>query len=92
VPYKRLDTAHLFNGIQLQTSFSTEPGGAATMELASPSSYTLHLDLHVRVPRAVTSAEGLTTLNPSLPSLFPTLGQWLKSAAAPSRIPPAISG
>jgi hypothetical protein len=80
VPYKRLDTARLFNGIQLQTSFSTEPGGAATMELASPSSYTLRLDLHVHVPRAVTSPEALTTLNPSLPSLFPTLGQWLKSA------------
>jgi hypothetical protein len=80
VPYKRLDTSRLFNGIQLETSFSTEPGGAATTEAASPSSYTLHLDLHVVVPRAVASQAGITALNPALPSLFPTLGQWLETA------------
>jgi len=81
VPYKRLDTARLFDGIQLQTSFSTEPGsGGAASEAASPSSYTLHLDLHVRVPHAVTSQQDLATLNPALPSLLPTLGQWLQSA------------
>ena len=80
VPYKRLDTGKLFNGIDLHTSFSTEPGGPATAEVASPSSYTLHLDLHVRIPHAVTSREGLAALNPALPSLFPTLDPWLKSA------------
>jgi hypothetical protein len=80
VPYKRLDTGRLFNGIQFQATFSTEPGGAATTEAASPSSYSLHLDLHVRIPHAVTSQEGLAALNPSLPSLFPTLGAWLQSA------------
>jgi hypothetical protein len=76
VPYKRLDTGRLFNGIQIQTSFSTEPGGAAATEVASPSSYTLHLDLHVRIPTAVTSQADLTALNPSLPALFPALGPW----------------
>jgi hypothetical protein len=80
VPYKRLDTGRLFNGVQLQTSFSTEPGGAATTEMASPSSYSLHLDLHVRVPHAVSSQEGLAKLNPSLPALFPSLGKWLATA------------
>jgi hypothetical protein len=80
VPYKRLDTGRLFNGIELQTSFSTEPGGSATSEISIPSSYSLHLDLHVRIPHAVTSQEGLAALNPSLPALFPNLGQWLKSA------------
>jgi hypothetical protein len=80
IPSKRLDTARLFNGIQLQTTLSTEPGGAATSELASPSSYALHLDLDVRIPRAVTSQDGLAALNPSLPTLFPALGKWLQAA------------
>lgn len=80
IPYKRLDTARLFNGIQLDTSFSTEPGGAATTESALPSSYTLRLDLHVRIPHAVTTQTGLTALNPSLSTLFPALGQWIQSA------------
>ena len=80
VPYKRIDAGRLFNGIDLHTSFSTESGSSATSEFAAPSSYTLHLDLHVRIPRAVTSREGLAALNPSLPGLFPCLGQWLQSA------------
>jgi hypothetical protein len=81
VPYKRLDTGRLFNGIQFQTSFSTDPdGGSATSENSSPSSYTLHLDLHVRIPHAVTSRQGLVALNPSLPALFPSLGKWIESA------------
>lgn len=80
VPYKRLDAGRLFNGIDLHTSFSTEPGGAATSEVAAPASYTLHLDLHVRIPHAITSQDGLVALNPSLPTLFPNLGQWLRAA------------
>ena len=80
VPYKRLDTGRIFNGVELQTTFSTEPGGPATAELSAPSSYSLHLDLHVRVPRAVSGKDGLVALNPSLPSLFPNLDQWLASA------------
>ena len=80
IPYKRLDTGRLFNGIELHTSFSTEPGGSATSEFAAPSSYTLNLDLRIRIPRAIGSREGLAALNPALPTLFPTLGQWLKSA------------
>jgi hypothetical protein len=84
VPYKRLDTGRIFNGVELETSFSTEPGGAATAEGAIPSSYTLHLDLHVRIPRAVTAREDLVALNPALPSLFPTLDAWLKSAQVSS--------
>jgi hypothetical protein len=80
VPYKRLDTGRLFNGMQFQTTFSTEPGGSATTEVASPGSYSLHLDLHVRIPHAVTSQEGLAALNPALPAVFPSLGKWLQTA------------
>ncbi|MGA3172606.1 MAG: glycoside hydrolase family 75 protein [Chthoniobacteraceae bacterium] len=80
VPYKRLDTGRLFNGISLQTTFSTEPGGPATAEVTSSSAYSLQLDLHVRIPRAVDSQEGLVALDPELPALFPQLGVWLKSA------------
>jgi hypothetical protein len=80
VPYKRLDTGHLFNGIQYQVGFSTESGSSAATEVAAPDSYSLHVDLHVRVPHAINTKEGLTTLNPDLPAVFPQLEQWLQAA------------
>jgi hypothetical protein len=80
IPSKRMETARLFNGIQLQTVLSTEPGGASTTELASPGGYALHLDLNVRIPHAVASQDELTALNPELPVLFPSLSQWISSA------------
>ncbi len=36
-----------------------------------PSSYTLHLDLHVRIPRAVTTQEDLAALNPGASLALP---------------------
>jgi len=57
VPYKRLEVGRLFSGVQLQTSFSTRARRSATSEIAIPSSYSLHLDLHVRIPHAVTTQE-----------------------------------
>jgi hypothetical protein len=80
VPYKRLDTGRIFNGLQYQVAFSTESGTSAALEVAAPDSYSLHVDLHVRVPHAISSKEGLTVLNPALPTVFPQLDQWLKSA------------
>jgi hypothetical protein len=80
VPYKRLDAGRLFNGITLETSFATEPGGPAAAEVSSSSSYTLQLALRVRIPRAVSSQDALTALNPALPVVFPELPQWIKAA------------
>jgi len=80
VPYKRLDTGRLFNGIQFQVAFSTESGTSAALEVATPDSYSLHVDLHVRVPHAINSKDGLTVLNPQLPTVLPQLDQWLQSA------------
>jgi len=80
IPSRRMETSKLFNGVQLETSLSTEPGGAATAELVSPPSYALHLDLDVRIPTAVSSQEELAALNPDLPALFPGFGQWISTA------------
>ena len=80
IPYKKLDTGKLFNGLQFQSSFSTEPGRNATAEAADPASYTLRMDLHVRVPKAVTAPEGLAALNPALPAVFPAFTKWIAAA------------
>ena len=80
VPEKRLDTGRLFNGIQFQASFSTEPGGTAVTDIASPSSYSLRLNLDIHVPYAASTQAELVALNPSLPSLLPALPDWLKAA------------
>jgi hypothetical protein len=80
VPEKRLDTGRLFNGIQFQASFSSESGSSAAVEAAQPESYSVHLDLHVRIPHAINSKDGLTALNPELPTVFPQLDKWLQAA------------
>lgn len=80
VPEKRLEVGRLFNGVQYQAFFSMEPGGAAATEAASPSSYSLRIDLHIRVPQAVHTEAALAALNPALPGLFPKLGDWIQKA------------
>ena len=64
IPYKKIDTARLFNGVQVKTTFSAEFGGTATTERQDPSSYELDLQLRVRVPKPHQSVEELQKLNP----------------------------
>ncbi len=45
-----------------------------------PASYTLHLDLHVRVPKAVSAPPDLAALNPALPAVFPAFAKWIGAA------------
>ena len=81
IPYKRMDTLRMFNGVQVKTNFTAEFGGTATTERESPSSYELDLQLRVRVPQAHKSLEDLHKLNPELGSVLPWLENSLKDAS-----------
>jgi hypothetical protein len=80
IPYKKLDTAKLFSGITLKTSFSAEFGTSASTERNDASSYELDLQLRVRVPKAHQSMQELLQLNPELENALPELALLLESA------------
>ena len=80
IPYKKLDVARLFNGIQVKTSLNVEFGGTATAERQDPSSYELELQMRVKVPKPHQSLGELQKLNPDLGWVLPDLGSLLQNA------------
>ena len=80
IPYKRLDTAKLFSGITLKTSFSAEFGASASAERNDAASYELDLQLRVRLPKPHQSMDELLQLNPELGTALPELALLLESA------------
>jgi hypothetical protein len=80
IPYKKLDTAKLFSGISLKTSFEAEVGTSASVERQDPSSYELDLRLRVRVPKPHSDLDALLNLNPDLAVMLPKLGTLMATA------------
>ena len=80
VPNKRLETGRLFNGIQYKVTLETEHGESATVERTVPSSYTVDLQVKVRVPKPHKELAEISRLNDKLPALLPQLGKLLETA------------
>ncbi len=80
IPAKKLDTARLFNGVHLKTTFTAEFGSTASAERKDPSSYELDLQLRVRVPKAHQSLQELLQLNADLSRVLPDLEKLLATA------------
>lgn len=77
---KSRDAVRLYNGIQLRTSFETEPGGLASYERETPADYAIDLRLQVKVPVAARTVADLTKTNPALPNVLPKLPTLLEKA------------
>jgi hypothetical protein len=78
---KPYDTARLFNGITLQSSIVATPADATSLALeADADSYTLNLELHLRVPKPATTWSELLAATPELEELLPHLDQLLTNA------------
>jgi len=75
-----MDTARLFNGVELRATIETEPGETATAERNIAESYALDLQLKIRVPKPNTDLSELAQLNDALPKVLPGLGTLLPSA------------
>ena len=82
IPSKHIETSKIFNGIELHSSVETESGTNATTERNDTGSYTLNLELKVRVPQAVTDLSALDALNPFLSTDLPGLAAMMPGAKA----------
>jgi len=82
VPAKSMETARLFSGIQIHATVETENGTTAKEERAAPSSYTLELQLKVKVPKPHSDLRELRKLNDNLPTLLP----WLETTLPQARV------
>jgi hypothetical protein len=81
IPRKIYETAKLFNGITLKSTIEATPTDSTALELeATPGSYTLHLDLHLQIPKPATTTNSLLAATPSLATLLPNLDQLLTNS------------
>jgi len=80
IPQKHLEVSKLFNQMEVRTKVESEPGGTATLERETPSSYALELSVKVKVPRANADMESLSKLNPALPTVLPGLVEMIGKA------------
>ncbi|HWB60004.1 MAG TPA: hypothetical protein VG733_10960, partial [Chthoniobacteraceae bacterium] len=84
VPKKTMEVAKLFSGITINSTVNTEKGLTAELERDDPSSYTLNLELKVRVPKPNTDLAELQKLNKNLPKALP----WLEAALPKAKVSP----
>ncbi len=80
VPRANMETARLFNGVHVRATVVSEPGGTATSERNTLSSYELELTLRVKIPQAHQNLAALTQINEKLPEALPWLANLLPSA------------
>ena len=74
----KLETARLYNGINVHAAVDAVPGGAASEERIDPQNYVLDLKLLVRVPTPNKTIEELAKVSPELPKLLPGLAAMVK--------------
>lgn len=80
IPYGRIETARIFNGVQLEARVQTEQGAVASKERESEPSYRVALDVRVNVPTPVDTVAGLARLNPGLSAALPGLERLVPTA------------
>jgi Fungal chitosanase of glycosyl hydrolase group 75 len=73
IPYSRMETAKLFNGVEIRSKVTTVEGAPAVVERKVPDAYTLDLDVQVRVPQAAQTLEQLSAADPLIGALLPGL-------------------
>jgi hypothetical protein len=80
VPYSKMETAKLFNGLEIHSRVATTEGGLAVLERRIPDSYALELNVDVRVPQAAQTLDQLATADPMIGSVLPGLKDELSTA------------
>jgi hypothetical protein len=81
VPNKRLEVGRLFNGFRYKVTLETEHGSTATTDRDDPESYTVDLEVKVRVPKPHKELAEITRLNSELGRVLPELPNLLATAA-----------
>ncbi|HEY2122510.1 MAG TPA: glycoside hydrolase family 75 protein, partial [Chthoniobacterales bacterium] len=80
VPYSKMETAKLFNGLEIHSRVQTSEGTLAVLERRIPESYALELNVDVRVPQAAQTLDELATADPMIGSVLPGLKDELLTA------------
>lgn len=75
-----METAKLFNGIEVHATLDSEIGETATKERNTSSSYALELQVKVRAPIANKTLEEIRRINPELPVSLTALETMLATA------------
>lgn len=75
-----METARLFNGMEIHSKVTTVEGAPALVERKTPDAYTLELDVQVRLPQAAQTLDQLAAADPLIGSLLPGLEDVLPTA------------
>jgi hypothetical protein len=81
VPNKRLEIGRLFNGFRYKVTLETENGTTATADRNEPESYTVDVQVKVRVPKPHKELAEITRLNSELPRVLVDLPVLVDTAA-----------
>ncbi len=80
IPYAKMETAKLFNGLEIRSKVATTEGALAVLERRTPDAYALELNVDVRVPQAAHTLDQLGTADPLIGSVLPGLKDELPTA------------
>jgi hypothetical protein len=84
VPSSRMETARLFNGMEIHSRVTTAEGAPAVVERKTPDAYLLDLEVKVQVPKPAQTLEELTGADPLIGSVLPGLKNELPAATVSS--------
>jgi glycosyl hydrolase group 75 (putative chitosanase) len=75
-----METAKLFNGLEIHSKVTTVEGAPAVVERKVPDAYTLELNIQARVPQAAQTLEQLAAADPLIGTLLTGLKDELPSS------------
>lgn len=73
IPWQKVDTAKLWNGIRIENRIEAPPGNLASVERDRDDGFQLEMKLAFKTPRASQSMAELQRINPDLPKVLPGL-------------------
>jgi len=80
IPSSRMETARLFNGMEVHSRVTAVEGAPAVVERKTPGAYLLDLEVKVQIPKAAQTLEELAGADPSIGSVLPGLKDELPAA------------
>ncbi len=80
IPWQKIDTAKLWNGIQIENRVEAAQGGLASVEREKDESNQLEMPLSFKIPRPSENMEDLERLNGHLPKMLPGIGEMMETA------------
>src|ERR1700730_13164210 len=80
IPSSKMETARLFNGLEIHSKVSTTEGPAAIVGRKTPDAYLLDLEVKIQVPKPRQTLEELQAADPGLGTALPGLRERLATA------------